>query len=533
MVRQSLRRAAIALLAVVALAAPLHAATGTPMPTPYQSVFDSNGNPVSGACVWSYIAGTSTPVATYTDVTLATPNTNPIVADSAGRFTAWLSAGSSYKFTYEAACTPPAHAAVMRTVDHVLAVPGSSVNLDITGAAGEALTAGQVVYLSDGSGGKTAGLWFKADSANTYSSSAAVSVGMVPASIGAGASGSIRLAGQVTGLTALTAGTTYYVGTAGALTSTPPANSRVVGIADSTTTLILGANPGIPAPPNADNGVNCFRLTLTTGVPVTTADVTAATTIYATPKGCNRIALYDSAGVATTVTSAQFSIAVPATTSTMYDLFAYSNAGVATLEALAWTNDTTRATAIVLTTTGSYTKSADLTRRYLGSFRTTAVSGQTEDSGAKRFLWNYYHRDERPLQRLGADGNYTYTSATIRQVNANTANRVELIVGVAEVTLRLQVTHFSANSSAGQSQQTGIGEDSTTAYVAGMVGGTGASSAANVYGPLAAAITKKPVVGYHAYNWLESVPPGTLVATWYTNGYQTSQICGMTGWVEG
>ncbi len=62
--------------------------------------FDNNGDPLSGGFVYTYDAGTTTPRATYTDESGSTPNTNPIVLDSAGRTPAeiWLTAGVAYKF---------------------------------------------------------------------------------------------------------------------------------------------------------------------------------------------------------------------------------------------------------------------------------------------------------------------------------------------------------------------------------------------------------------------------------------------------
>ena len=96
-------------------------------PTPYQTVLDSNGDPVSGAKVTTYLAGTTTAASTYTTSAGDVANANPIVADSAGRFVAYLSAGLSYKFVI----TTSADVAVDEQ-DNVLAVPGSSVNLDIT-----------------------------------------------------------------------------------------------------------------------------------------------------------------------------------------------------------------------------------------------------------------------------------------------------------------------------------------------------------------------------------------------------------------
>lgn len=62
--------------------------------------FDNNGNPLAGGKVYTYSAGTTTPLATYTDRTGSTPNTNPIVLDSAGRtpYQVWSTEGLLYKY---------------------------------------------------------------------------------------------------------------------------------------------------------------------------------------------------------------------------------------------------------------------------------------------------------------------------------------------------------------------------------------------------------------------------------------------------
>lgn len=51
-------------------------------------VLDANGNPYAGAKAYTYLTGTSTPQATYSDSGLTTPHANPVVADAAGRFPA-------------------------------------------------------------------------------------------------------------------------------------------------------------------------------------------------------------------------------------------------------------------------------------------------------------------------------------------------------------------------------------------------------------------------------------------------------------
>lgn len=47
--------------------------------------FDNNGVPLSGGKIYTYEAGTSTPLATYTSSSGNTAHTNPIVLDSGGR----------------------------------------------------------------------------------------------------------------------------------------------------------------------------------------------------------------------------------------------------------------------------------------------------------------------------------------------------------------------------------------------------------------------------------------------------------------
>jgi hypothetical protein len=68
---------------------------------------DNNGNPLSGGLLYTYIAGTTTPQATYTTSSGSTPHSNPIVLDSAGRVPAggevWLTVGQTYKFVLQTA----------------------------------------------------------------------------------------------------------------------------------------------------------------------------------------------------------------------------------------------------------------------------------------------------------------------------------------------------------------------------------------------------------------------------------------------
>ena len=244
------------------------------------------------------------------------------------------------------------------------------------------------------------------------------------------------------------------------------------------------------------------RLTLTSGTAVTTADVTGATNIYFAPYAGNEIALYDGSSAWNIRTFTQITIALGTLTDAKpYDLFAYDNSGTVTFDSpVAWTNSTTRATALT-TQDGVLVKTGATTRRYIGTFYTTATT-TTEDSYAKRLLWNYYNRVTRPMAVV-ASGSWTYQTSTFRQANASTANQLEFVVGWAEVELDVFVLVTTGNSDAAIRCQVGIGFDSTTAPDALGVQTAPATALANERIELSAALRKYPPVGQHVAVWLE------------------------------
>lgn len=62
--------------------------------------FDADGVPLAGGKLYTYIAGTTTPKATFTDITGLVQNSNPIVLDSSGYLpnAVWVTPGAGYKF---------------------------------------------------------------------------------------------------------------------------------------------------------------------------------------------------------------------------------------------------------------------------------------------------------------------------------------------------------------------------------------------------------------------------------------------------
>lgn len=276
--------------------------------------------------------------------------------------------------------------------------------------------------------------------------------------------------------------------------------------------LQAGAS-GLPAwVANAQTAM-CGRLTLTSATPVTTADVTAATTLYYALYAGNQVTLYNGSAWQR-FTIAQLSIAVPATTSTMYDVFVDYNSGTPALALLAWTNDTTRATALT-TQDGVYVLTGSTGKRYVGSFRTTTVSGQTEDSAAKRFVWNYYNRVDRAMQLLVSTANWTYNTATWRQANNSTTNQVACVVGVAEDAIEMEV--FAGTSNSGVAVQgnygyVGVGVDSTTAPTGWQ--SLVSSQLADAYYDVRGGYNGVLSAGYHYLAHLENAS-ATATRTWY------------------
>lgn len=274
--------------------------------------------------------------------------------------------------------------------------------------------------------------------------------------------------------------------------------------------VVLNPATGVTTAGTLDNAVQDFRLSLMTGVPVTSADVIAAGTIYLVPYKGDRIALYDGAGAWNDRISAEISIAVPAVANTMHDVFVYDNAGAPTLEVLAWTNDTTRATALVYQN-GILVKSGAPTRRYVGSFSTTGVAGKTEDSFANRLLWNYNNRVTRQARGTFSADRATTSTA---YVELNSEIRMGFVVGVSEDAIALS----ASGSVAGDQNRwagTAFGFDGTTAEV-GLEGGAiacGALGSTVIKGGCALAGYKTGISpGYHYATVLGKTDAGTC--TW-------------------
>jgi hypothetical protein len=258
------------------------------------------------------------------------------------------------------------------------------------------------------------------------------------------------------------------------------------------------------------------RLTLTTGVPITTADVTGATTIYYTPYLSDVITLWDG-NVWAAVQFSETSLALGTITSGRpYDVFGYLSSGVLALEMLVWTGDSLRATAITVQD-GRYCKSGDKTRLYLGTFRTTSTT-TTEDSTTTRFVFNAYNRVPRHLWVTDNTSSWTYSSASWRQARGQTASRVQMVTGLPGLVINLIISQVTLNGSLA-SGQVAVGVDSTVLQATNSQGSQSVAGG-TLYGMCSAVFNDYVSVGYHAFNWLERCS-GTATVTFYGSAIDT------------
>lgn len=297
--------------------------------------------------------------------------------------------------------------------------------------------------------------------------------------------------------------------------ASPTMTSPVINTAIYSTKLIAGICEG--------------RLTLETGVPVSTSDQTGKTNIFFTPYKGTNIALYDGTTNWGLFPFTERTLALGTLTNDLpYDVFIYNNAGTITLEALAWTSKTVRATALVLQD-GVWSKTGALTRRYLGTFHTTSTT-TTEDSLTKRLLWNYYNRVPRALLRNDTTDTWSYNIDVFRQANGSTSNQVAVVVGVAETIVELGLMAMCLQATTGTAQSVGIGVDSTT--VPSGVWCRFDTPLANAYQPLFSSLRNIPAAGYHFYAWLERSSVAGAATTWVGDGGSDRQMAGLVGHIH-
>jgi hypothetical protein len=284
-----------------------------------------------------------------------------------------------------------------------------------------------------------------------------------------------------------------------------------IGSAPMTDTVLSYPTPGC-------------RLSVSSTVPNGESD--SANVLYYVPYTHNKVPLFNSAGIQIVEvpfsTPSSISLAGLAA-GTAYDVFAYASGGwnaSVGLEALAWTNATTRATALA-NLNGFLCKSTDPTRRYIGSFYMNALSstsdspnyGAVQKQGGKRFVWNMYNRIRRLSYMYISDTSWTYAGTALRLVEGLTVPNgcCEYFIGNTDDAIRVRGI-IIGGMAASTGLNVGIGINSTTATAGGIALNTFANTmsgggAMTVGVP--SELVVKPTLGYSYVSLLEAAQSGT------------------------
>lgn len=121
-----------------------------------QQFFDNNGIPLNGGLLYTYQAGSTTPLTTYTDINGTIANTDPIVLDTSGRTSneVWLTYGYNYKFVLQTSV-----GTTIGTYDNIYGIVG------VQTAVGTTIPTG-LISLWYGSIGSVPTGWYLCDGSN-------------------------------------------------------------------------------------------------------------------------------------------------------------------------------------------------------------------------------------------------------------------------------------------------------------------------------------------------------------------------------
>lgn len=426
--------------------------------SPDQQFADATGLPYAGGFLYFYTTGTSTPLNTYSDSTLTTPNLNPIVLDSAGRAGSVFLQNLPYKV-------------VLNDVNNVQVWTEDPV------WSSDYSTLAQVQPFAGNPNGNLAGF--------------AGTQGALP-----GSSMVWDYTNDILYVATTTGNATTTVWTA----VNSPTTSSVVPT--PTGYLTLNSDPSNPIPPSD----------ITAGTAVYYTPYTGSTLPIYTGTTFSSLAF----------TQLTLTLSASQAADTIYDVFAFSNSGVVTLvTGPAWSNSTAGSsvrgtgagTTQIQRLNGIWVNAVQITGRngastftiganlatYVGTIYTDHTAGQVScyravGQNRKWGVWNAYNRVPTIVSVNDATANWTYSTATIRAshnipssyssivFNAGSgtaANGASILVGLPEEQLNIvfsQMLRVDTSASSTIQGQSLVGINSTTAG-SGKVGQMGLISA--------------------------------------------------------
>ncbi len=307
------------------------------------------------------------------------------------------------------------------------------------------------------------------------------------------------------------------------------------------------------------------RLTLTSGTPVMTADVTAATDVYYTPYQGNQIPIYDGTDM-DTYSFGQLTMALNSSNQTsgnLYDLFVFLNSSTVTIGAgPAWSTapssgsggsrGTGSGTTQLAMTDGIWTNanSINLTNgsttyssippgeaTYVGTVYMTA-NGQTAvqfeptpaAGGTNNYIgiWNAYNRVRAISVCADSNTAWTYNSATARPLDGgsgNTKNRVHYVDGLGQTFARGKVATIAYSNVAATNCLIGITRNSITNVDLASVFINASTTAGLGATTFSVEESYPPSAGLNYIQGMENSPNApTATVTFAFNGAETSVV---------
>jgi hypothetical protein len=264
--------------------------------------------------------------------------------------------------------------------------------------------------------------------------------------------------------------------------------------------------------------VNGFRLAPTVDDAIPT-DGTFST-VYLAPITSDLIAIYTGTAWVLRQASGVSYVLSGRTTDIPFDVYAAWNGTAVVLEVLNWTSGTARATAITRVN-GVWTKSGDATRRYLGTVRprsatTYAIRRQPNWTvgTAAVDIWNVDNRKQTNVVIQSPGSDWTYSTATYRQANAQTNAQIDTLAGLAGdcASLVLLATVSSTGAGAGDKAGVAISGALSSSQTYLRVFATVNSTVGTV--ELTAFSQDQVPLGVGAFKWLEK-GTGSGTNTWY------------------
>lgn len=311
--------------------------------------------------------------------------------------------------------------------------------------------------------------------------------------------------------------------------------------------MLQNTAPSSPAPASAPQG----RLTLTTGVPVLTADVINAGTIYFTPFGGNKVPLWNGVRFLMTTFTELSQTVADATKSPAagaadknYDMFVWNDAGtLRCTRGPAWSSATARGTGAGTTeldfVQGLYVNKITITNgpaagygTYVGTVRTAGDSlvdfmlapAAAAGGGANCLhVWNAFNRRVVAARNIDSTDTWAYKTETWRAKNNSAANGISFVVGLAEDAFTA-INSVNGNSDNGAGAAAGIGYDVTDANHANthfewFLTGSNKDEGST------ALLRLTPAVGQHAITPLEiGINSGTT--TWFGDSELAAHVWG-------